>query len=71
MSGQDLWETVEGLQANDLLQYTHLLTGYIASVAFLQTVAKTVKTLRQKNPDLIYSKSQPSSSMHAFPLHTV
>lgn len=57
MDGQELWEIIEGLQANDLLQYTHLLTGYIASVSFLETVAKFIKALRQKNPDLIYSNA--------------
>ena len=71
MNGQELWETIEGLQANDLLQYTHLLTGYIASVSFLETVAKIVKALRQKNPDLIYSKSLANFSMHTLPLQTV
>ncbi|KAL3142564.1 hypothetical protein ABBQ38_002883 [Trebouxia sp. C0009 RCD-2024] len=54
MNGQELWELIEGLQANDLLEYTHLLTGYIASVSFLETVVKVVKTLRDKNPDLVY-----------------
>lgn len=70
MDGQELWEIIEGLQANDLLQYTHLLTGYIASVSFLETVAKIVKALRQKNPDLVYSKALASSSMHMFPLQS-
>lgn len=27
MDGKQLWELVEGLEANDLLYYTHLLTG--------------------------------------------
>ena len=71
MNGQELWEIVEGLQANDLLQYTHVLTGYIASVSFLETVAKIVKALRQKNPDLIYSEPLANSRMHTFPLQTV
>lgn len=68
MNGQELWEIIEGLQANDLLQYTHLLTGYIASVSFLETIAKIVKDLRQKNPDLVYSKALANSSLHIFPL---
>ena len=56
MSGEKLWTLIEGLQQNDLLQYTHLLTGYIGSVSFLETIAKVVKTLRKANPDLVYGK---------------
>lgn len=56
MSGKELLELVDGLQQNDLLQYTHLLTGYIGSVSFLETVASTVKLLKGKNPDLVYGK---------------
>lgn len=29
LNGQQLWELIEGLEANDLLYYTHLLTGTI------------------------------------------
>lgn len=29
MNGQQLWELIEGLQENDLLYYTHLLTGIL------------------------------------------
>jgi len=27
LDGQQLWDLIEGLSANDLLFYTHLLTG--------------------------------------------
>lgn len=54
LSGKELLELVDGLQQNDLLQYTHLLTGYIGSVSFLETVASTVELLKGKNPDLVY-----------------
>lgn len=54
MSGDDLWNLIDGLDTNDLLQYTHLLTGYMASVSFLETIARVVKRLRTANPDLIY-----------------
>ena len=64
MNGQELWELIEGLQANDLLEYTHLLTGYIASVSFLETVVKIVKALREKNPELVYSKAPSHFSLH-------
>ena len=55
-SGDELWDLVEGMHTNDLLQYTHLLTGYIGSVSFLETIVKVVKRLRETNPDLIYGK---------------
>jgi pyridoxine kinase len=29
LNGQQLWELIEGLEANDLLYYTHLLTGML------------------------------------------
>lgn len=29
LNGEQLWELVEGLEANDLLYYTHLLTGIL------------------------------------------
>ena len=68
MNGQELWELMEGLQANDLLEYTHLLTGYIASVSFLETVVKIVKALRERNPELVYSKAPSHFSMHTVSL---
>ncbi|KAB1211276.1 Pyridoxal kinase [Morella rubra] len=54
LNGQQLWELIEGLEANDLLYYTHLLTGYIGSVSFLNTVLEVVNKLRSINPKLTY-----------------
>ncbi|KAF3445251.1 hypothetical protein FNV43_RR14945 [Rhamnella rubrinervis] len=54
LNGQELWELIEGLKANDLLHYTHLLTGYIGSVSFLNTVLEVVDKLRSINPKLTY-----------------
>ncbi|XP_055803872.1 pyridoxal kinase isoform X1 [Solanum dulcamara] len=54
LNGEQLWELIEGLEANDLLYYTHLLTGYIGSVSFLNTVLKVVDKLRSVNPKLKY-----------------
>ena len=56
MNGNQLWSLVQGLQESDLMQYTHLLTGYIGSVSFLETVVKIVSLLRDRNPDLIYGE---------------
>uniref|UniRef100_A0ACD5XLU9 Uncharacterized protein n=1 Tax=Avena sativa TaxID=4498 RepID=A0ACD5XLU9_AVESA len=54
LNGDQLWDLIEGLGENDLLHYTHLLTGYIGSVSFLNTVLQVVEKLRSVNPDLIY-----------------
>ncbi|XP_030944187.1 pyridoxal kinase isoform X1 [Quercus lobata] len=54
LNGQQLWELIEGLEANNLLYYTHLLTGYIGSVSFLNTILEVVNKLRSVNPKLIY-----------------
>lgn len=54
LDGEQLWALIEGLEANDLLHYTHLLTGYIGSVSFLETILRVVDKLRSVNPNLIY-----------------
>ncbi|KAJ0687915.1 putative pyridoxal kinase [Helianthus annuus] len=54
LNGKQLWELIEGLEANNLLYYTHLLTGYIGSVSFLDTVLEVVSKLRSINPTLTY-----------------
>jgi pyridoxine kinase len=54
LNGEQLWDLIEGLEANDLLHYTHLLTGYIGSVSFLNTVLEVVNKLRSVNPKLVY-----------------
>ncbi|GJP31177.1 hypothetical protein CLOM_g9837 [Closterium sp. NIES-68] len=54
LDGEQLWALIEGLEANGLLFYTHLLTGYIGSLSFLETVLRVVEKLRSVNPDLIY-----------------
>ncbi|KAK7321513.1 hypothetical protein VNO77_32238 [Canavalia gladiata] len=54
LRGQQLRDLIEGLEANGLLNYTHLLTGYIGSVSFLNTVLEVVTKLRSINPELIY-----------------
>lgn len=54
LNGEELWNLIEGLEANDLLYYTHLLTGYIGSLSFLECVLRVVEKLRSVNPNLIY-----------------
>ncbi|CAH1450419.1 unnamed protein product [Lactuca virosa] len=54
LNGKQLWELIEGLEANNLLYYTHLLTGYIGSISFLDNVLEVVKKLRSINTTLTY-----------------
>jgi pyridoxine kinase len=55
MTGDQLWDIIQGLQANKLtFGYTHLLTGYIGSVDILNTITRITDLLRQQNPDLVY-----------------
>lgn len=44
-----------GLEANALTAgYTHLLTGYIGNVTFLQHILEIVAKLRAANPTLVF-----------------
>lgn len=47
---------MDGLTQNDLDNYTHLLTGYVGSASFLKRIAGVIRTLKAKNPGLIYGK---------------
>lgn len=52
--GEDLRTILQGLEENELISYTHLLTGYIGSKSLLQSVAAVAQRLRQQNPNLVY-----------------
>ncbi|KAK8694376.1 hypothetical protein V6N13_071930 [Hibiscus sabdariffa] len=54
LNGRQLLDLIEGLEENNLLYYTHLLTGYIGSVSFLNSVLEVVDKLRSINPNLTY-----------------
>lgn len=54
LTEKDLSDLIDGLTANDLDIYTHLLTGYIGSKSFLNQILAVVECLRKKNPNLIY-----------------
>jgi len=54
LDGPQLWDIFEGLAANNLLHYTHLLTGYVRNTSFLRTILRVVEKLREVNPDLEY-----------------
>lgn len=54
MDGSQLQELTRGLSQNGLLQYSHLLTGYIGSASFLLQVVDLLKCMRKENPQLCY-----------------
>eukprot|EP00041_Stephanoeca_diplocostata_P008116 m.116663 g.116663 ORF g.116663 m.116663 type:complete len:314 (-) comp17182_c0_seq2:264-1205(-) len=54
LSGAELWDIFNGLEANNLADYTHVLTGYMGSVDVLDTVVKIVTKLKEINPSIQY-----------------
>ena len=55
MDGEQLDTLIEGLEANGILEkYTHVITGYIGSVSLVRTLARVVRDLKRRNPDLMY-----------------
>eukprot|EP00123_Amoebidium_parasiticum_P004910 comp16184_c0_seq1/m.13814 comp16184_c0_seq1/g.13814 ORF comp16184_c0_seq1/g.13814 comp16184_c0_seq1/m.13814 type:complete len:371 (-) comp16184_c0_seq1:49-1161(-) len=54
LGGEQLWDLFEGLETNNLDDYSHLLTGYIGSASFLETVIRVVTTLKEKNENFTY-----------------
>jgi len=54
LDSSDLSELYLGLKENDLINYTHVLTGYVGNEAFLNKLADIIQELRLKNPNLIY-----------------
>lgn len=57
LTDTDLKDLMQGLADNDLdSSYSHLLTGYIGTSSFLSQICNIVKTLKHKNPNLIYGK---------------
>ena len=55
LGGGELKDLIDGLKTNSLLQqHTHMLTGYIGSESFLESVLYALECLRKENPNLIY-----------------
>ncbi|CAK1551109.1 unnamed protein product [Leptosia nina] len=54
LKDNDLEEIINGLVLNEVDYYTHFLTGYSRSPESLKQIAKIIKNLRVKNPDLVY-----------------
>lgn len=54
LESTDLRVLIDGLKANDLIDYTYLLTGYIGSKSFQEEVLKVVEELKDACPNLKY-----------------
>ncbi|XP_046328139.1 pyridoxal kinase-like isoform X1 [Haliotis rufescens] len=54
LDDQDVTDLYEGLKLNNLVQFSHILTGYIGSKSFLEKVKEIIQELRSHNPSLIY-----------------
>eukprot|EP01147_Barroeca_monosierra_P009003 gene9003-1333_t len=53
-AADELWELINGLESNDLLHYTHILTGYVGTSEFLNAVLGIIRKLKEVNPSIIY-----------------
>eukprot|EP01132_Coremiostelium_polycephalum_P006592 gene6592-8159_t len=54
LPAEKMWDLYEGLENNNLTNYTHMLTGYNNNAQTLRMVLKVFQTLKKKNPNLIY-----------------
>lgn len=54
LKDQDLADLVDGLKSNNIDFYTHLLTGYVGSVSFLNQIVKVIQHLKTVNPNIVY-----------------
>ena len=54
MDDAQLGELIEGLDANGLDFYSHIISGYIGTDSFLRKLADVIKKLKAKNPNLMY-----------------
>lgn len=54
LTAEELWTDFQGLEENDIANYTHLLTGYVGSAEFLEVVVRIAKRVREINPSIVY-----------------
>lgn len=48
-----LQELIDGLEANQINHYSHIINGYIGSRSFLTRLASVVSHLKTVNPGLV------------------
>jgi len=54
LESKDLEELYDGLKTNDLVNYTHILTGYVGSPSFLTEISQVVRNIKAKCPETVY-----------------
>lgn len=54
LQSDELRVLFEGLELNNIHNYSHLLTGYCGSESFLREIINVLKKLRGANPNLVY-----------------
>uniref|UniRef100_T1JPG7 Pyridoxal kinase n=1 Tax=Strigamia maritima TaxID=126957 RepID=T1JPG7_STRMM len=54
LDSTQLEQLMTGLRFNNILNYTHLLTGYIGNESFVRKIADVAKELKEINPGVIY-----------------
>jgi len=54
LSGDQLLALLEGLRANSLVAYSHLLTGYIGSAGTLRAALEVVREVKAANPRCVF-----------------
>jgi pyridoxine kinase len=54
MNGAELDALIDGLVSNDLCRFDYLLTGYIGSETFLNSVLRVLEACRRINPNIKY-----------------
>jgi len=54
LEATQLQELIDGLEANKIDYYTHLINGYIGSKSFLVKLGEVITQLKTVNPELLY-----------------
>ncbi|KAL8610090.1 hypothetical protein ACOMHN_045487 [Nucella lapillus] len=54
LNADDVRALFEGLQENNLMKFSHVLTGYIGNKFFLEEVGQRIAAMKKTNPDLIF-----------------
>ncbi|XP_064405069.1 pyridoxal kinase-like [Halichondria panicea] len=54
LDSANLADIIDGLRSNNLLNYSHLLTGYVGAKSFLEQVHSLVLELKANNKDMMF-----------------
>ncbi|XP_066359425.1 2,3-bisphosphoglycerate-dependent phosphoglycerate mutase 1-like isoform X2 [Miscanthus floridulus] len=64
LDGKQLWDLIEGLEANQLLHYTHLLTGESALIQMTAMLAM-MQHHRKKVPIIVHNESEQAHKIYS------